>query len=117
MSEGIAMQKSYSFALRVLGLYKHLCDEKKEYVLSKKVMDSGTAIGAKVKSAQEAISKPIFANEMGVALQKASETQYWLQLLRDASFLSEREFDSIHEDCVELIKILKSISKSAQPRL
>jgi four helix bundle protein len=82
--------------------------------LSRQVLAAGTYVGAHVKSAQEAESKAGFAHEMGVALQKASETEYWLQLLRDAEYLDEKFFASIHADCLELIKLLTAIVKTAR---
>ena len=75
---------------------------------------AGTYMGAHVKSAQEAETKTVFAHEMSVALQKASETEYWLQLLRDGGYLDEKSFDSIHADCVELMKLLTSIVKTSR---
>jgi four helix bundle protein len=114
--ENVTLKKSYAFALRVVGLHKHLSDEKKEFVLSRKVLDTGTSIGARVKAAQEAPTKAVFVSEIGVALLRASETEYWLELLHDGGFLSESAFNSIHADCVELIRLLTKISKTAQPR-
>lgn len=110
----MVQEKSYSFALRVVRLYRYLCEEKNEYVLSKQALIAGTYIGAHVKSAQEAETKSGFAHEMSVGLQKASETEYWLQLLRDQEYLDEKAFASIHSDCVELIKLLTSIVKSSK---
>ena len=109
MAKSIALEKSYTFALRVVRLYKYLCEEHREYVLSKECLRSGTAVGARVKEAQQAESRAVFHHEMAVALRKASETEYWLQLLHDGEFLGEREFVSIHADCVELQKILTRI--------
>lgn len=114
MSKNIVQEKSYAFALRIVRLYKWLCEEEREFVLSKQVLIAGTYIGARVKSAEEAESKAGFAHEMSVALQKASETEYWLQLLRDGEYLDEKSFNSIHEDCVELLKLLTSIVKTSR---
>src|SRR5436853_7744266 len=111
VSEKVTLEKSYRFALRIVRLYKFLSEEKKEFVLSKQVLLAGTDIGARVKAAQEAESKAVFAHEMATALQRASQTQYWLQLLRDAEYLDEKAFASIHDDCVELIRLLTSIVK------
>ena|SRR2546425_10787600 len=113
MSKNIVQDKSYAFALRIVRLYKWLCEER-EFVLSKQVLIAGTYIGAHVKSAEEAESKAGFAHEMSVALQKASETEYWLQLLRDGEYLDQKSFDSIHTDCVELLKLLTSIVKTSR---
>jgi len=108
------MDKSYIFALRVVKLYKHLVSEKKEYVLSKQVLRSGTSIGALIKESEHAQSKADFINKMSIALKEANETEYWLQLLKDSSYISEQSFNSIHNDSVELIKILVSIVKSSK---
>ena len=105
------VEKSYAFALRIVKLYRYLCDEKHEYVLSKACLQAGTHIGAHVKEAQQAGPRAIFHSEMSRALRKASETEYWLQLLHDGGYLEERMFASIHADCVELMKILTPIVK------
>lgn len=109
--------KSYKFALRTINLYKWLIAEQKEFVLSKQLLRSGTAIGALVKEAEHAQSKADFLNKMNVALKEANETEYWLMLLKDAELLSEKEFISIHTDCQELIKLLASIVKTTKQKL
>ena len=109
--------KSYKFALRIINLYKFLCNEQKEFVLSKQLLRSGTAIGALVKEAEHAQSKADFLNKMNIALKEANETDYWLMLLKDANFLSETEFLSIHIDAQELIKLLASIVKTTKQNL
>lgn len=111
MSQNVVLEKSYQFALRIVRLYKHLSETKKEYVLSKRMLDAGTTVGAHVKAAQEAESKPDFFHEMNAALKMATKTEYWLELLYDGEFLDQREFDSIHADCEEMLKLLKSITK------
>ncbi len=105
------LEKSYTFALRIVRLYKYLCDEKTEYVMSKKLLNSGTDLGAHVKSAQEADVGTGFAREMRIALQKCSETQFWLQLLYDGGYLDAHQFQSIFDDSVELRRMLISIVK------
>ena len=94
--------KSYAFAVRVVNVYKFL-SEKKEYVLSKQLLRSGTSIGAMVKEAEHAQSKADFLNKMNVALKEASETSYWLILLRDTDYLTKEKFDSLNRDCEELL--------------
>lgn len=113
----ILLPKSYKFALRTIELYKWITSSKNEYVLSKQLLRSGTAIGALVKEAEHAQSKADFLNKMNVALKEANETEYWLMLLRDANFISEKEFDSIHLDCRELIRLLASIVKTTKNRI
>ena len=109
--------KSYAFALRIIKLYKWFIQEHKEFILSKQLLRSGTAIGALIKEAEHAQSKADFLNKMNIALKEANETEYWLMLLKDAEFLKEKEFISIHSDCQELIKLLASIVKSTKKTL
>lgn len=109
--------KSFSFAIRAINLYKWLVAEHKEYILSKQLLRSGTAIGALVKEAEHAQSKADFLNKMNVALKEANETEYWLMLLKSTDFISEKEFTSIHSDCQELIKLLASIVKTTKTTL
>ncbi len=113
-SENIVMNKSYVFALRIIKLYKYLVSNKKEYVLSKQVLRSGTSIGALVKEAEHAQSKKDFINKMNIALKEANETEYWLMLLKDSDYISESSFSSIHPESVELIKLLASIVKTSK---
>ncbi len=117
MRENVVVEKSYAFALRIVRLYKWLCTEQHEYVLTKRLLIAGTYVGAHVKSAQEAETRSVFAHEMSVALQKAGETEYWLQLLRDGEFLDKNSFESIHADCEELKKLLTSIVKTSRGTL
>jgi four helix bundle protein len=114
MSQNVIVEKSYAFALRVVRLYRYLCDEKKEYVLSRKLLNTGTDIGAHVKAAQEAEAKPGFVHEMSLALQLTSQTEYWLQLLQEADYLEPEQFTSIQADCLDLIRLLTAIVKSAK---
>lgn len=110
--ENVILEKSHQFALRIVRLYRYLCDEKQEFVLSRQALNCGTEIGARVKAAQESEAKPIFYQEMGVARRQASKTEYWLQLLHESEYLDEKAFVSIHADCVELLKLLTAILKS-----
>jgi four helix bundle protein len=112
MSENIILDKSYKFALRIVKLYKYLAEEKKEFVMSKSLLSRGTSIGERVKSAQEAESRAVFASEMGAALRNASATEFWLDLLHDSQFLSDSQHDSILPDCKEILKILTKITKT-----
>jgi len=110
-------EKSYNFALRIIKLYKWFIQEHKEFVLSKQLLRCGTAVGALIKEAEHAQSKADFLNKMNVALKEANEVEYWLMLLKDSGYLSEKEFTSIHTDCQELIKLLVSIVKSTKKAL
>ena len=112
--ENVIEVKSFNFAVRIVNLYKHLTDTKKEYVLSKQLLRSGTSIGANVAEAEQAQSKPDFVSKMNIALKEASETKYWIKLLKATNYLSEEESSSILTDCVELEKILISIVKSSK---
>ena len=115
--ENIVAIKSKAFALRCIRAYSYLTTEKKEFVLSKQLLRSGTSIGANVKEGLRGQTKPDFAAKMSIALKEASETEYWIELLKESSILSEMESESLLEDCVELIKILTSIVKSAYDAL
>lgn len=109
--------KSLAFAIRVVRLYKHLKENKKEYVLYKQVLRSGTAIGALVSEAEHAQSKADFLNKMNIGLKEANETLYWLILLKETNYLLNEEFESIHADCSELVKMLSSIVKTSKQKL
>jgi len=112
--ENVIASKSYAFALRIIKLYKYLVSEKKEYVLSKQILRSGTSIGAMVKESEHAQSKADFINKLNIALKEANETEYWLMLLKDSSYVDTSSFNSIHIQCVEIIKLLISIVKTSR---
>ena len=112
--ENVIEKKSFHFAIRIVNLYKYLCDKKKEYVLSKQVLRSGTSIGANVAEAQQAQSKADFISKISIALKETTETKYWLRLLNASDYLSDNEIVTILSDCVELEKILTSILKSSK---
>ena len=92
-------------------MQKYLSDQKREYVISKQICKSGTSIGANIAEAQRAQSTADFVAKMKIALKEANETQYWLQLLRETQYLSVKEFESIHADLLEILKILTAICK------
>ena len=112
--ENIVIEKSYAFALRIIKLYKYLADTHKEYVISKQVLRSGTAIGALLSELVYAQSKADFINKAHVALKEANETAYWLSLLKDSEYISIDSYNSIYTDCNELIKLLVSIVKTSK---
>lgn len=93
-------------------MYQFLCSEKKEYVLSKQVLRSGTSIGANVKEAIRGQSKADFYAKMNIALKESSETEYWLELLHESNYLTDEHFESIYSDCQEIIKLLMAITKT-----
>jgi len=111
--ENILKSKSYAFALRVVRLYKYLSDNK-EYVLSKQLLRSGTAVGALVREAEFGQSKADFTSKLSIALKEANETHYWLSLLRDRGYIDERMYDSILAEIEELIRLLVSSVKTAK---
>ena len=113
-TDNVIVTKSKAFALRIINLHKYLCNEKKEYVLSKQLLKSGTSIGANVKEGIRAQSKADFYSKLNIALKEASETEYWLELLFESNYICEVEFNSIYNDCQELIKILVAITKSQE---
>ena len=114
MSRSIAMDKAFAFALRIIKLHKFLSEEKSEYVLSKAVLTSGTHIGKHVKEALMGESRQIFIGSMATALKKASETEYWLEILHASEYLDEKAFVSINNDCQEIQRILTSIVKTSK---
>jgi len=105
MNKNILNEKSYKFAIRVVNLVKYL-QENKEYVLSKQLLRSGTAIGALVNESEYAQSKADFVNKLSIALKEANETKYWLNLLKDTEYINQKMFESIEPEIIELIKIL-----------
>ncbi len=113
MSDNVIENKSFDFAVRIVNLHKHLSAEKKEFVLSKQLLRSGTSIGANVSEALRGQSKADFSAKMCIALKEANESHYWIRLLYKTDFLTEQEFNSIENDVVELIKILSSICKTS----
>lgn len=112
--ENVIVVKSKDFALRIIKLYKYLTVSQKEFILSKQVLRSGTSIGANVKEGIRGQTKPDFYAKMNIALKEASETEYWLELLHESGFLSEHEddFESLYNECQELLKILMAITKT-----
>ena len=98
----------------MIALYKYLCAEKNEYVLSKQVLRSGTSIGANVKEAIRGQSKADFVSKLSIALKEASETEYWLELLIEAEYLTSEQGETLLQDCRELLKLLTSIIKSSK---
>lgn len=115
-ADNIILSKSKAFAVRIVRLYQYLCNDKKEFVLSKQLLRSGTSIGANVKEAVRGQSKPDFISKMSIALKEAAETEYWLELLYETDYLDETQFQSIYTDNQELLKILTSIVKSSKER-
>lgn len=114
--DNIVQEKSYAFALRMVKLYQHLAEQKKEFVLSKQVLRSGTSIGANVEEAIGGQSERDFSAKMSIAYKEARETHYWLRLLRDSGYLGASESTSIITDCEELLKLTGSIIKTIKSK-
>ena len=107
----IILVKSKAFAVKIVNLYKHLMVDKKEYILSQQVLKHGTGIGANLHAAICSQGTADFTTRMKISLSEASETEYWLELLRDTDYLTAEEAESILKDCTELINILLSVTK------
>ena len=112
MKETILQRKSKAFAVRIIKMYRVLCEEKREYVLSKQLLRSGTSIGANVREAKRAQTTPDFYAKLFIALKEAEETEYWLELLVETEYISQDLFESIYADNEELVKILVSSTKT-----
>lgn len=112
-----AKEKSLHFAVRIVKLYQYLCDEKKEYTLSKQILRSGTSIGANLAEAENAISRKDFLSKLYISLKECSETLYWLKLMKETDYLTEEQFQSLYSDCEELRKMLSSSTKTINSTL
>lgn len=117
MKDGALQTKSFTFAVQVVNLCKLLRAEKREVILSKQLLRSGTAIGALVREAEQAESKADFIHKMAIALKEANETEYWLELLHETHYLEPDAFSSIHHEILELLKLLTSIINSSKRRI
>lgn len=114
MGTSVLKDKSYAFAIRIVKLSQYLQTEKKEYVLSKQVLRSGTAVGALIREAEFGQSKADFASKMSISLKEANETDYWLNILKDTDYLDGKIFVSLKSDCSERIAMLVSTVKTAK---
>ncbi|MDY0988838.1 four helix bundle protein [Flavobacterium sp. CFBP9031] len=117
MADNIIKTKSFNFALRIIKLFQFLKDDKKEYVLSKQLLRSGTAIGALIRESEQAESKKDFIHKLAIAQKEANETDYWLELLFQSNYLNEIQFQSVKSDIVEINKILASIIITSKQKL
>ena len=111
MKENVIMRKSFAFSVRIINLHRYLSKRKGEYVVSKQICKSGTSIGANISEAQRAQSTADFVSKMKIALKEANETQYWLKLLCETKYITARQYDSLHNDLTEILKILTAICK------
>ena len=110
--ENVIVDKSKKFALRIIKLYQYLTETKKEYVMTKQILRSGTSVGANIREAIRAQSKPDFYTKLYVSLKEAEETLYWLELLYESGYIEKSHFDSIYADGQEIIKLLVAITKN-----
>ena len=114
MKDNLVKKKSKELAVRIVRLYQYLSEEKREYVMSKQVMRSGTSVGANIHEALQGQSKADFTAKMLIALKEASETEYWLELLHETGYLSKDEYESIQRDCGEVARLLTAIVKASR---
>lgn len=119
MRGNIVKEKSFLFAVRIVKLYQYLCDTKKEFVISRQLLKSGTAVGALVRESEHAESRSDFKHKLAIAQKEINETLYWLELLKESEYLSNEEFESINNEAIEIMKLLTSIIKSlkASPKI
>ena len=114
MKENVIKTKSFAFALRIIKLYQYLQTEKKEYILSKQLMRSGTSVGAIVRESEQAESKSDFIHKLAIAQKEASETEYWIELLNQSGYIDKTQYESIFQDITEIRKLLTSIIKTSK---
>lgn len=117
MKENIVKDKSFAFAIRIVKLYQYLQDSKKEFVLSKQLLRSGTSIGAMVRESEFAETKKDFIHKLSIAQKETTEAIYWIELLQSTEYLTNEQFESIHSDAVEIIKLITSIIKTSKSNL
>jgi four helix bundle protein len=117
MKENILKVKSFHFAVRIVKLSQFLTTDKKEYILTKQILRSGTAIGALVRESEYGQSKKDFINKLSIALKEANETDYWLELLKEGKLIEDKIYQSLAANCTELIKLLIASIKTAKSKL
>lgn len=117
MKNNIVKNKSFDFAVRIIKLYQYLSNDKKEFILSKQLLRSGTCIGAMIREAEHAESKSDFIHKFAIAQKEANETVYWLELLKATDYLNEKEFENINNDAISILKLITSILKTSKNQL
>ena len=117
MKENIIKHKSFEFAVRIVKLYQYLSEQKREFVLSKQLLHSGTSVGAMVREAEHAESKADFKHKMAIAQKEINEAIYWLELLKTTDYLTHEQYESLNADAVEIIKLVTSIIKTAKTNI
>jgi four helix bundle protein len=114
MKDNVVLMKSFQFSVRIIRIYQSLVSEKKEFVLSKQLLKSGTSIGANIEEAAGGISSKDFIAKMSVAYKEARETKYWLRLMHETDYLDDKLFNSLVDDCEELAKLLYTIINTSK---
>lgn len=116
MSENVVKNKSFAFAVRVVNFYKIL-NQRNEFILSKQLVRSGTSVGANIREAINGQSKADFIHKLTISQKECDESIYWLELLRATNYINEKEYTSINNDAVELLKIIRSIIITTKAKL
>jgi four helix bundle protein len=114
MKDNILKDKSFKFAVRIVNLYKYILESRKEFVLSKQILRSGTSVGAMIRESEYSESKSDFIHKLSIAQKEINETIYWLELMKETEYISNNEFDSINMDAIEIIKLITSSIKTAK---
>ena len=117
MKNNSVRDKSFDFAIRIIKLYQYLNSNKKEFILSKQLLRSGTSIGAMIREAEHAESKNDFIHKFAIAQKEANEVVYWLELLKATDYLNEKEFKNIYDDAITILKLITSILKTSKNQL
>lgn len=117
LNKSLVKTKSFDFAVRIIRLYQYLVNEKKEFVLSKQILKSGTSVGANITEALQGQSKKDFLMKMNISLKECSETKYWIELLEATDYIDRKQKESIYSDCIEIERILTSIVKTTSEKL
>jgi len=115
--QNVVLEKSFEFALLIIKTVKKIQSDKKEYILTKQIMRSGTSIGAMVREAEHAESKKDFIHKMAIGLKEANETRYWLDLLHKSEYLESKTYTVLHSEIVQIIRLLAAIVKSSKQNL
>ena len=117
MKTNVVEDKSFEFAVRIVNLYKYLTNDKKEFILAKQLLRSGTSIGANVTESQQGQSSADFLSKINIALKEAVETKYWLKLLYKTDYITKVQFDSVESDLKEIISLLTAICKTTKNKM
>lgn len=117
MKNNIVRNKSFDFAVRIVKLYQYLNNDKKEFILAKQLLRSGTSVGAMIREAEHAESKSDFIHKFAIAQKEANETVYWLELLKATDYFNEKEFQNISNDAIAILKLITSILKTSKSQL